>query len=467
MKYSLAVLSALLFVPVSSFAEIAVSPKDSTSLSVTVYNGNTGLIKDVRKAKLNKGVNTISFSGISARIRPETALFIGKDLTLREQNFNFDLLSRQSLLQKYLGKTIKVVSTNPATGAEKTEAAKVLSVDNGLILQIGDRIETDYSGRLIFPDIPSNLREKPTLIMDVNSTTPGERELSLNYLTDGLSWKADYVLSMNNDETLMDLNSWVTLTNTSGADYINADMQFVAGDLNMVRPSYAAMGVMRSKAMLNDAAIEEAAGMSEESLMDYHLYNLGRKTDILSNQTKQLALFSKKGVSIKKLYHFENLLNRYGSKTFKNVNAKVFLTFLNKKENNLGVPLPAGIVRAYRNDSKGRSFFVGEDRIKHMPENSEVKLTLGDAFDVTAEGKETTRKSLGINSYEAYYSITFKNAKDYSVKVDYYQFFPNDWKITSQLQPEKFSSSQAKWNITVPAKGNYELNFSVRVKDRQ
>ena len=287
----------------TAFAETIVSQKDTKSLSVAIYNQGRGLVKDTRSVPLSQGLNTISFAGISAKIQPETALITGSGITVREQNFNFDLLSRNSLLQKYLGKEIQVIKTNPATGAEKTETAKVLSVDKGLILKIGNRIETDYGGRLIFPEVPKNLREKPTLTMDISAKTAGRQELQLTYLTNGLVWSADYVAKMNKTEDRIDLSGWVTLTNNSGADYENADLQFIAGEVNLARPKYARNMMMAKANMVMEESMD-AAGMQEEALMDYHLYSLGRKATILSNQTKQLALLSAYSVPAKKEYRF-------------------------------------------------------------------------------------------------------------------------------------------------------------------
>ena len=387
MKKNIAVSSAIIalaFCGIAS-AETIVTQKDVKSLSVAIYNQGTGLVKDTRSVPLTQGLNTISFAGISAKIQSETALITGNGISVREQNFNFDLLSRNSLLKKFLGKEIQVIKTNPATGAEKTETAKVLSVEKGLILKIGNRIETDYSGRLIFPEVPKNLREKPTLTMDINAKSGGRQDLQLTYLTSGLTWNANYVAKLNKTEDRIDLSGWVTLTNTSGADYENADLQFIAGDVNRVRPKFSRNMMMAKSAAVMDEAVNSEA-MEEEALMDYHLYSLGRKSSILSNQTKQLALLSAYNVPAKKEYRFDNLVNGYGygSKSFKNRSAAVKLAFVNDKKSNMGLPVPAGTIRVYKADSKDRIFFVGEDRVNHTPENEKITLKLGDAFDVTA-----------------------------------------------------------------------------------
>lgn len=465
MKKSLLAAAALCVLSAPAFAETSVPQSAVKNLSVTVYNNGLGLVKDTRNVPFKKGANTVSFAGVSAQIQPETALFSGDGVKVVEQNFNFDLLNRQSLLQKFLGKQIKVVSTNPATGAETTEDATVLAADSGIVLKIGDRIETDSEARLIFPDVPATLRDKPTLTVDLLSDKAGTRDVKLSYLTNGLTWRADYVAELNDAEDSIDLNGWVTLTNNSGADYKNADMQFVAGSVNRVRPiARARPMLMMAKAA---AVYDEAANMAEEELMDYHLYSLGRKTDILSNQTKQLALLSGSNIAARKEYRFDDITPVYSprQKEFATRNAAVYLQFVNDKKSNLGIALPAGTMRVYKADSKQRIFFVGEDRVKHTAENEKIKLALGEAFDVSAKGKQTAYTQFSPKAYEASYEITFQNAKKVPVTVYSYQSLPDGWTITNNSAAyTKENAGRVLWQITVPAKGKTVLTYTVRVK---
>lgn len=465
MKKSLLAAAALSVLASNAFAETNVPQSAVKNLSVTVYNNGLGLVKDTRGVPFEKGANTVSFAGVSAQIQPETALFSGDGVRVVEQNFNFDLLNRQSLLQKFLGKQIKVVSTNPATGAETTEDATVLSAADGVVLKIGDRIETDSKARLIFPDVPATLRDKPTLTVDLLSDKAGSRDVNLSYLTNGLTWRADYVAELNDAEDSIDLNGWVTLTNDSGADYKNADMQFVAGSVNRVRPMTRARPMMM---MAKAAAVyDSVSNMAEEELMDYHLYSLGRKTDILSNQTKQLALLSGSNIQARKEYRFDDITPVYSprQKEFDTRSAAIYLQFVNDKKSNLGMALPAGTMRVYKADSKQRIFFVGEDRIKHTPENEKIKLALGEAFDVTAKGKQTAYTQFSPKAYEASYEITFQNAKNVPVTVYSYQSLPDGWTITNNSATyTKENAGRVLWQITVPAKGKTVLTYTVRVK---
>lgn len=448
---------------------------DQKAVAVTIYNENLALVKDKRTVGLDAGESTLAFREVSGLMRPETALLQSTsgqhDLVVIEQNFDFDLLTPQKLLEKYVGRNIGVVKTHPTTGEETVEEATVLSSNNGVVLRVGDRIETGLSGgRLIFPDVPDNLRDKPTLVMHLASKTGGEQDLELSYLTGGLSWQADYVAELNQEENRLNLQGWVTLTNTSGTSYKNARLQLVAGDVHQVQPVM--LKRMREQAV-DIAYAAEAPGMAEEGLLDYHLYTLDRKTDILDNQTKQVALLQAYNITSTKEYllrgqdyYYRNRAGELGAK----IKVAVYLIFENTKAENLGLPLPKGIVRVYKQDSSGSVQFVGEDRIDHTPENETIRLQLGKAFDITADRKQTDFKKLaGFGPYnyvfESAYRIELKNGKDEEATVRVVEPMPGDWEILSEnLEHKKISSSEAEWQIKVPAKGSAELLYRVKVR---
>jgi len=448
---------------------------DQKEVAVTIYNENLALVKDKRTLVLPAAESVLAFREVSGMMRPETALLQStsqqQDLTVIEQNFDFDLLTPQKLLEKFVGKTIGIVKTHPTTGEETVEQAAVLSSNNGVVLRVGDRIETGLSGgRLIFPDVPENLRDKPTLVMQLASKSGGEQDLELSYLTGGLSWQADYVAELNQEETKLNLLGWVTLTNTSGTSYKNARLQLVAGDVHQVQPVFAKG--MREQAV-DMAYAAEAPRMAEEALLDYHLYTLDRKTDILENQTKQVALLQGESIACAKEYllrgqdyYYRNRSGDLGTR----IKVAVFLSFENSKAENLGLPLPKGIVRVYKQDSTGSVQFVGEDRIDHTPENDTVKLKLGNAFDITADRKQTDFKKLaGFGAYnyvfESAYRIELKNGKDEYITVRVVEPMPGDWEVLSENKShKKISSSEAEWHIAVPAKGSAELVYRTKVR---
>jgi hypothetical protein len=307
---------------------------DQKEVAVTIYNENLALVKDKRTIVLPAGKSTLAFREVSGMMRPETALLQSTsrqdDLEVVEQNFDFDLLTPQKLLEKYVGRTIGIVKTHPTTGEETVEEATVLSANNGVVLKVGDRIETGLSGgRLIFPDVPENLRDKPTLVMQLESKNGAEQELELSYLTGGLGWQADYVAELNTEENRLDLLGWVTLTNTSGTSYKNARLQLVAGDVHQVQPALA-KGLREQAADIAYAA--EAPRMAQEALLDFHLYTLGRTTDIKENQTKQVALLQADTVACAKEYLLKGqdyyYRNRAGDLDSK-IKVAVILTFVN------------------------------------------------------------------------------------------------------------------------------------------
>jgi len=446
---------------------------DQREVAVTIYNDNLALVKDSRKVKLDREKNQLAWREVSAQMRPETALLrnLSNPLGFRliEQNFDFDLLTPQKLLEKYVGKEVTVISVNPATGAEKRETATVLATNGGTVLKFADRIETGVPGRLAFAGVPDNLRDKPTLVITLANASAGDQNLELSYLTGGLSWKADYVAELNDKDTQLDMSGWVTLTKQSGAAYPNAKLQLVAGDVNRVQEEFARG---RPVPMMAKAAMADAAEMSQESLFEYHLYTLERPTTIAENQTKQVALMSASSVPVKKElllegqnYYYSGQYGELGQK----LKAGVFVEFTNKGDG-LGIPLPKGIVRVYKKDSKGNAQFIGEDRIDHTPKNETVRLKLGDAFDVTADRKQTDFKKLsGFSRYnyvfESAYQIVIKNAKSEPVTVKVVEPMPGDWQIQSESHPHtKAASNAAVWNVNVPAEGKTTLTYRVQVK---
>lgn len=454
--------------------EIRSTLGDQQSVAVTIYNSDLALVKDQRKVKLTNGLNNLALRDVSAQIRPETALLrstshAGSFSTL-EQNFDFDLLTPQKLLEKYVGKTVSIIKTNPATGVETTEQATVLSSNNGVVLKIGNRIETGIPGRIVYDNVPANLRDRPTLVTKLNNKTAAEQTLELSYLTGGLGWKADYVAELSPKEDSVDLSGWVTLTNTSGTSYNNAKLQLVAGDVNRVQHAMRPM----AKAMRGDVMMAEAAApMAEESLLEYHLYTLDRPTTIAENQTKQVALLSASGVPARKElvlagadYYYSGQYGEIGSK----MKVGVFVEFDNKEASKLGMPLPKGIMRVYKKDSQGNAQFVGEDNIDHTPKNETVRLKLGEAFDVTADKKQTDFKVMpnpqkGHSAFESAYEITLKNAKKEKVTVTVQEPIGGDWKIVSESHAHtKANSHLAVWKIDIPAEGKTTLTYRAYVK---
>ena len=447
---------------------------DQQDVAITIYNSDLALVKDHRKIVLKPGTSALAFRDVSARMRPETALMRSLSapgsLTVLEQNFDFDLLTPQKLLEKYVGQTVNVIRTHPATGQETIELATVLSANSGVVLKIGQRIETGLPGRLVFGDVPANLRDRPTLVMNLDNTGAPQQDVELSYLTGGLAWKADYVAELNASDDKLDISGWVTLTNTSGTTYSHAKLQLVAGDVNRVAPQ-----IQRSaQVMMAPAAAPMAkSSMAQESLFEYHLYTLGRPTTIAENQTKQVLLLTGSGVPARKElllkgndYYYQSSAGNIGQK----IKVGVFVEFDNKESAQLGVPLPKGIVRVYKKDSAGNAQFVGEDSVDHTPKNEKVRLKLGDAFDVTADKKQTDFKKLSGDSrfnyvFESAYEIVLKNAKKEAVTVTLQEPMPGEWQVLSESHVHtKGASNTAVWRISVPPEGRSTLTYRSQVR---
>lgn len=458
-------------------AEIRSTLADQRNVAVTIYNQSLALIKEQRRVTLPAGTLELALRDVSGQIRPATvslrSLSKGHDFDVLEQNFDFDLLTPAALLQKFVGRRVGVVRTHPATGAESIEHADVLSAANGVVLKIGDRIETGIPGRIVYDSVPDNLRDRPTLVTTLDNKRAGPQTLELGYLSGGLNWSADFVAELDETDQYMGLKGWVTLTNESGTTYQNATLQLVAGDVHQVRNN---IGMLAEAETLYKAKREvraPAADMVEESFAEYHLYTLPRSTTIKNAQTKQVSMLEADRVSVSKEFvlsgydfFYRNAMPNW-SGAYK---VASMLNFENKEKDGLGKPLPKGVFRVYKRDAQGRAQFIGEDTIDHTPKNEKVTLHLGDAFDVTAERKQTDwRKADAYGKYsyaaESAYQITIKNAKPEPVTVTVREPIPGDWQIVKQSLPhQKFDAHTAVWNVVVPPEGATTLSYRALVR---
>lgn len=445
-----------------AYAEETLVPMSAQmGMNVTIYNENRALVKDERRVNLAAGLNELAFQGVSAQMMPQTALLKGNGISTLEQNFNFDLLNSDSMLKKSVGQKVTTEYIDPATGKAVRKTAKLVAYNNGRpVLKIDDQIETDYPGRIIFDSVPANLRAEPTLSVMTMADVAGVENLTLNYLTSGLSWKADYVARLNADENKMDLNGFVTLTNNSGADYKQALLQLVAGDVNVVREYSSNTRAMQKEGLLYAAV--DSKSMAPEALTDFYIYTVPHKTDLLSNQTKQVALLSAADIGVQKTYELNRPFSVYYSEQ-KGMKPDIYVTFENAEKNRLGQPLPKGVVRLYKEDLKGNVQFVGEDRINHTADKEMVRLRLGTSFNLSADMKRITFKKLSDKLQVGTYEVTFKNGSDMPTDVQLVLGFPDDFKLSDESQKgEHITSNDVKWVVSVPAKGESKLTFKVQ-----
>lgn len=480
LKLPLAVLGASVFsmTAIGSAAaateeETQSATQDRQSVAVTIYNDGLALVRDERKIPLKQGANRIALREVSAQIMPETASLRATDgsaLNLLEQNFDFDLLSSDSLLNKYVGRTVTVIRTNPSNGQDVRETATLLANNAGPVLKYADRIETGLpaNARLAFDSVPGNLRDQPTLVVSLDAEKAGTPTVDLSYLTGGLSWQADYVATLSKDENSLDLAGWVTLNNHSGVAYEDAKLQLVAGDVGRAAPE---RNVLYKNMDVRAAAAMAPAPMEQEALFEYHLYTLPNTTTLGNNQTKQVALLSAGSVPVRKEYRLQGAEHWYYQLRDNNSpelgdkrKVDVFVEFDNK-DGDLGVPLPKGVVRMYKGDSQQRALFIGEDRIDHTAKDEQVRLKLGSAFDLSGNWKHTSSKKLADNLYEMSFSIELSNAKEVPATIKIVEPIPGDWTVTSENHKHtKPSARLAQWDVEVPAEGKAELNYTVRIK---
>jgi len=470
-KVTVAVAAA--FITTSGWTAVQEKPStlsDQQSVAVTIYNENLALIKDLRRVTFEAGRNRLALREVSGRMRPETALLRSVShpgsLSLLEQNFDFDLLTPAKLLEKYVGRNVRIIRTHPTTGAETIETATILAANGGVVMKIGERIETGLPGRIVYDGVPANLRDRPTLVTELDAARGGSQSVELSYLTGGLSWKADYVAELNGADSALDLNGWVTLTNTSGTAYPNAKLQLVAGGVNRVRDEMRM--AMKAQRAMEAAAASPRQDMAQEALFEYHLYTLQRPTTIADNQTKQVALLGAQGVPVHKElllqgsdYYYRSSVGGIGQK----LKVGAFVQFENRESSRLGVPMPKGVVRVYKKDKLGNAQFVGEDRIDHTPKNEKVRLKLGEAFDVAADKKQTDFRARGSHMYESAYEIVLRNAKKEAVSVVVREPVPADWTMLEETQKHaKVASGTAEWQVKVPAEGSTTLKYRVLVR---
>jgi hypothetical protein len=489
--------SAAALLAATAFAQSVPDP-DATApqtaqgdVALTIYNGGIALVQDVRQLNIAAGKSRVEFPDVSASIQPQTLSFAAADTTIIEQNFDFDLLTPTKLMEKAVGQTVTLLRTNPATGIETRERAKVLSTAGGVVIQIGDRIEVlrddGLPVRVIFDRVPPNLRARPTLSVNLDSSRAGTRPVSLRYLTSGLGWNADYVALYNERGNTIDMQGWVTLTNNTGTTFTQADTVLVAGNPNGGGGArgFGQRGMTR--------AGTQAA--NRERLGDFYLYPITGRTTVANAQTKQVSFLDVQSVPARKIYARDIYWQQNDSEP-ENVQSRI--AFSSSRDQGLGDALPAGTVRFYQRDSEGTPQFIGENSIGHTPMGSELSLSTGEAFDITVKAEIEKRETITSDEWEksaryrvvrdgrvveqvelerpkTFYRTTMRytltNAKAEPVSVEMTQtglnrgWWADDYRITSEDIPgEQLNADRRKYVVPVPAEA--ERVFRVTYETR-
>lgn len=456
LRVVLAVSCALIALP-SAWAQ-------EKALAVTIYADDLALVQDKRPIDVTGGRQRLEFAGVSAQIRPETVSLAANGVSIVEQNFDFDLLTPAKLMEKAVGSVVTIVRVNTATGEETREKAEVLATNGGVVLKIGDRIEVlrddGLPVRVVFDKVPDNLRSKPTLSVTVNGDRRGSRQATLSYLTGGLGWRADYVALYDDAAAKIDVQGWVTLTNSSGTTYDNAATTLVAGSPKRVdnnqypynqryqQPSY-----NQPRPQLQQAGTESG---NRERLGDFYLYPLQERTTIANMQTKQVSFLDVHGVPAEHGYEFRNAwLGSWNEPQ----SAKTVYRFSTGSEKGLGDQLPAGVLRFYMRDKKGDPQFIGESAIDHTPMGSTLSLSTGDAFDVKVKPIVEKRESISLFRWKTSMKYTLTNARPNAVTVVLQQDgLWGDTRIESESQRStRVNADLAQWTVTIPANGTAEV----------
>lgn len=440
------------------------------AVSITVYNQNFGLVREVRTLELSRGFANVEYADVASGIQPETVhvrpLGDGR-FTVLEQNYQYDLLSPQKLLEKYVGRTVNVYRTNSRTGQDEAVEADVLSVNGGPILRIDGEITFNYPGRFGFPEVPDNLIAEPTLLWRLD-TAGGRRQVEVSYLTNAINWRSDYVMVLNEGDDRASLTGWVTLDNQSGTAYENARLQLVAGDVQRVRNDNTPPEAYRER-MMEMAVAADAAGFSEDAFFEYHLYTLGRPADLMDNEQKQVTLLESDDFGVEKRLIFpgapaHHYRGQYGQVT-SNRKVGVFLDFENSEQNGLGMPLPKGTVRVYKRDGDGQQQFIGEDLIDHTPRDEELRIKMGEAFDVVGDRRQMDYRVISSCVSESSWRVDLRNHKEEDVEVMLVEPVGGDWEILSSTHAwEKTDAWTFTMSPDVEADGETRVEYRVRVR---
>jgi len=460
-------LFAMLFVVSTAYsARLTSTSKDRRSVALTIYNSDLALVKETRQLQLKKGVFDLRFEDVASKI-DATSVQVkplgGPGFALLEQNYEFDLITPAKLMEKYVGKRLKLILPPKKEGDEKRVVeAKLLSTNNGYVYKIGDEIHLWAGNRVILPRLPKDLVSSPTLVWLIDSRGEGGQKLDVSYLTGGFNWRCDYILAVSPDEKRGDFSGWVTITNRSGATYEDANVQLIAGEIHRVREPRA--GTYLHKDRMAEAAEAAPPQFAEEAFFEYHLYTLRRKTTVKDNQTKQISLLGADGIPLKKRYIIPTRVGMWGSDEEKG-KVSVFMEFENSKAKKLGMALPKGKVRVYKKDKRGQQQFLGEDLIDHTPVDEKVKIKVGDAFDIVYEGRRTGYRKVSrrVEQYDAEYEI--RNHKDEAITVEVEARLYGDWQILKASHKwTKETANRVVFHVPVGAKAKQKVTYTAQVR---
>ena len=456
---------ALGFTHPATAAPVKITAGEQRDVMITVYNGDLGLVKEVREVRLDPGLIEAHFMDVAARIDPTSvhlrSLTDPAALKILEQNYEYDLLSSEKLMEKYVGRKVRLYQSSGTF-----QEATLLST-RGPVYDINGQIHMGHFGSVVLPALPENLVSKPTLAWLLRNTRPAAQRVEASYLTGGISWKSDYVMLINAADSRTDLTGWVTINNQSGATYRDAALKLVAGDVNRAGSRDDSRRALEMVAKAASPAMADR-DFKAEGFFEYHLYTLDGRTTIKDSQTKQLALLSAADIPVDKRFIYYGAASYHRTQSgvpISNQKVGVYLDIRNTKENRLGVPLPKGKVRVYKADASGSQQLIGEDWIDHTPKDERVRIKMGEAFDVVGERVQKDWRRIAANLYEIEWEITLRNHKKDAVTVEVIEPMPGDWEVLRATHPhQKLQAFTARWSLAVPKEGASTLGYRMRVR---
>jgi len=482
---------AIILMPASATeTSVETTSDDQSSIAITIYNDGTGLVKDTRSLTFPEGQFSLIFMDVASQIDPTSVHFISNtnpdSIAILEQNYEYDLVSTAALFERHIDREITVMTSDG-----RTITGRLLSYGGASVPQLqpsydsygysnysysppvtsgGDIVVETSNGIVIinnavevqFEELPEGLITRPTLRWSLICGQAGPNECEMSYLTNGIAWNANYVAVVNQDDDELGLSGWVTITNNSGTAYHDAVLKLVAGEVHRVTPE--PMQYARGAEMMYmDGAAPTAPGFEEESFFEYHLYTLQRPATVMNNQQKQINLLEGEGINAQKIFVFDPGYQYYGRGDTAEGDIAVRLRFMNSEENSLGIPLPKGLIRVYKEDSSGSLQFIGEDQIDHTPRDEEIEIFLGEAFDIVGERSVLDRRMIRDDLWEYDVRVTIRNHKDERVEIVYWDHVWGDWSVTTATHEyEQKDASTVEFVIPVSSDGETICEYTIR-----
>jgi len=445
-----------------------VVPPTGSDLKITIYNNNKAFINDTRNVEVQAGKQKLVYEGVPSSVITQSVVptFLGMKTNLYSQNYIYDLVSLNSMLQKSIDKEVSFYNND-----------KEPTLSRGVLLSASPRVMIQESGskkiyslnsptQVIFDRVPDNMITKPSLVWNMETQKSGKLGIDLKYLTRGISWSSDYVLNLNKDS--LDLTGWITVNNQSGVAYENAEITCLAGEVNAVVPRRVYKESINYD-MEVEAPMVEMKRVKEESFSGYHIYKIPFRETIGNKEQKQISFIDKKGVK----YHQYGQVNNSYFENYQGIQKLKFtnqIEFENKKENHMGISIPSGVVRMYKKDSSEKTHFIGESRVGNIPEDENVTLTIGTLFD--AVGEKKISKFVAKNHHrevETIYTLRNQGKEPLELRVEeHIPVYGNDITLESSCEGicsvEKKSAFVREFTIHLKVKESYEFSSAFRVE---